>query len=100
MNCSTDASTHTHTQLLARAVAGEAGVPFFYRAGSEFEEMYVGVGSKRVRQLFGAAKKKSPCLVFIDEIDAVGGSRKARSISLSVSLSVSLCVSLCPCLSL
>ena len=52
-------------------------VPFFYRAGSEFEEMFVGVGSKRVRQLFSAAKKKTPCIVFIDEIDAVGTSRKA-----------------------
>ena len=63
--------------LLARAVAGEAGVPFFYRAGSEFEEMFVGVGSKRVRQLFKAAKAKMPCIIFIDEIDAVGTSRKA-----------------------
>ena len=67
----------TGKTLLARAVAGEAGVPFFYRAGSEFEEMFVGVGSKRVRQLFSAAKKKMPCIVFIDEIDAVGTSRKA-----------------------
>ena len=67
----------TGKTLLARAVAGEAGVPFFYRAGSEFEEMFVGVGSKRVRTLFGAAKKKMPCIVFIDEIDAVGTSRKA-----------------------
>jgi len=67
----------TGKTLLARAVAGEAGVPFFYRAGSEFEEMFVGVGSKRVRQLFAAAKKKTPCIVFIDEIDAVGTSRKA-----------------------
>jgi len=66
----------TGKTLLARAVAGEAGVPFFYRAGSEFEEMFVGVGSRRVRSLFAAAKKKAPCIVFIDEIDAVGGSRK------------------------
>ena len=57
-------------------VAGEAGVPFFYRAGSEFEEMFVGVGSRRVRSLFAAAKKKAPCIVFVDEIDAVGGNRK------------------------
>ena len=67
----------TGKTLLARAVAGEAGVPFFYRAGSEFEEMFVGVGSKRVRQLFKAAKAKMPCIIFIDEIDAVGTSRKA-----------------------
>ena len=67
----------TGKTLLAKAVAGEAGVPFFYRAGSEFEEMFVGVGSRRVRTLFAAAKKKAPCIVFIDEIDAIGGSRKA-----------------------
>ena len=66
----------TGKTLLARAVAGEAGVPFFYRAGSEFEEMFVGVGSKRVRQLFKAAKAKMPCIIFIDEIDAVGTSPK------------------------
>eukprot|EP00951_Prasinocladus_malaysianus_P022673 scaffold190749_cov39-Prasinocladus_malaysianus.AAC.1 len=59
-----------------QGVAGEAGVPFFYRAGSEFEEMFVGVGSRRVRSLFAAAKKKAPCIVFVDEIDAVGGNRK------------------------
>ena len=63
--------------LLAKAVAGEAGVPFFFRAGSEFDEMFVGVGSRRVRALFQAAKKKAPCIVFIDEIDAIGGSRKS-----------------------
>jgi len=67
----------TGKTLLARAVAGEAGVPFFHRAGSEFEEMFVGVGSRRVRSLFAAAKKKAPCIVFVDEIDAVGGNRKA-----------------------
>ncbi|KAK9837152.1 hypothetical protein WJX81_006501 [Elliptochloris bilobata] len=66
----------TGKTLLARAIAGEAGVPFFFRAGSEFEEMFVGVGSRRVRELFAAAKKKAPCIVFIDEIDAVGASRK------------------------
>ncbi|KAL0886602.1 hypothetical protein Bca101_010585 [Brassica carinata] len=65
------------TQLsICKAIAGEAGVPFFYRAGSEFEEMFVGVGAKRVRSLFQAAKKKAPCIIFIDEIDAVGSTRK------------------------
>ena len=67
----------TGKTLLARAIAGEAGVPFYYRAGPEFEEMFVGVGSRRVRELFKAAKKKAPCIVFIDEIDAVGGSRNS-----------------------
>jgi len=61
--------------LLARAVAGEAGVPFFHMSGSEFVEMFVGVGASRVRSLFQRAKKHSPCIVFIDEIDAVGRRR-------------------------
>ncbi|KAI7841845.1 hypothetical protein COHA_004374 [Chlorella ohadii] len=65
----------TGKTLLARAVAGEAGVPFFYKAGSEFDEMFVGVGSRRVRSLFAAAKRKAPCIIFIDEIDAMGGKR-------------------------
>lgn len=66
----------TGKTLLAKAIAGEAGVPFFYRAGSEFEEMFVGVGARRVRSLFQSAKKKAPCIIFIDEIDAIGSTRK------------------------
>jgi cell division protease FtsH len=61
--------------LLAKAVAGEAGVPFLFVSGSEFVEMFVGVGASRVRDLFKQAKKKSPCVIFIDEIDAVGRKR-------------------------
>lgn len=64
--------------LLARAVAGEAGVPFFSVAGSEFEEMYVGVGAARVRGMFEQARKHAPCILFMDEFDGVG---KQRSIS-------------------
>ena len=63
--------------LMAKAVAGEAGVPFLYVSGSEFVEMFVGVGASRVRDLFKQAKKKSPCVIFIDEIDAVGRQRGA-----------------------
>src|SRR5207249_6743153 len=61
--------------LLARAVAGEAAVPFFYMSGSEFVEMFVGLGAARVRELFQQAKEKAPCLVFLDELDTIGKSR-------------------------
>ena len=65
----------TGKTLMARAVAGEAGVPFYHLSGSEFVEMFVGVGASRVRDLFAKAKKSAPCIVFIDEIDAVGRQR-------------------------
>lgn len=67
----------TGKTMLARAVAGEAGVPFFHLSGSEFEEMFVGVGASRVRDLFDMAKKAAPAIIFIDEIDAVGRTRSA-----------------------
>jgi ATP-dependent metalloprotease len=71
----------TGKTLLAKAVAGEARVPFFFASGSSFEEMYVGVGAKRVRELFAAARRSAPCIVFIDEIDAMGAKRSPRDAS-------------------
>src|SRR6056300_378346 len=70
-------SPGTGKTLLARAIAGEAGVPFFSISGSDFVEMFVGVGASRVRDMFEQAKKNAPCIIFIDEIDAVGRSRGA-----------------------
>lgn len=77
----------TGKTLLAKAVAGEAGVPFFSCAASEFVELFVGVGASRVRDLFEKAKAKAPCIIFIDEIDAVGRQRGAGT-----PLSFSTCV--------
>ncbi len=71
----------TGKTMLAKAVAGEANVPFFSMSGSEFVEMFVGMGASKVRDLFKQAKEKAPCIVFIDEIDAIGGKRSAGGIS-------------------
>ena len=71
----------TGKTMLAKAVAGEANVPFFSMSGSEFVEMFVGMGASKVRDLFKQAKEKAPCIVFIDEIDAIGGKRAAGGIS-------------------
>jgi cell division protease FtsH len=72
----------TGKTLLAKAVAGEAGVPFFRMSGSDFVEMFVGVGASRVRDLFEEAKKHAPCIIFIDELDAIGRSRSSGAASL------------------
>ncbi|KAL1412420.1 i-AAA protease yme1 [Vanrija albida] len=68
----------TGKTLLARAVAGEAGVPFLFASGSSFDELYVGVGAKRVRELFKAARTKAPAIIFIDELDAIGSKRNSK----------------------
>lgn len=65
----------TGKTLVARAIASEASVPFFSIAGSEFDEIYAGVGASRVRSIFSQAKKQAPCIIFIDEIDSIGGKR-------------------------
>jgi ATP-dependent metalloprotease len=68
----------TGKTMLARAVAGEAGVSFFFASGSSFDEVYVGVGQRRIRELFALARKRSPAIIFIDELDAVGSKRAGR----------------------
>ena len=73
----------TGKTLLARAIAGESSVPFIQCSGSSFVELYVGLGAKRVRELFELARKKQPCIVFIDEIDAIGKKRSINNVSMS-----------------
>ena len=67
--------------MLAKALAGEAGCSFFYKAGSEFDEMFVGVGASRVRQLFKKARENAPSIIFIDEIDSIAAKRNFRDAS-------------------
>ena len=69
----------TGKTLMAKALASEAGVNFFYRSGSEFEEIFVGVGADRIRKLFKMARKNTPCIIFIDEIDAIANRRNERA---------------------
>ena len=71
----------TGKTLMAKAMASEAGVKFFYKSGSEFEEIFVGVGAARVRKLFKVARENAPCIVFIDEIDAIASKREGGSTS-------------------
>ena len=77
----------TGKTLLARAVAGEAGVPFFNISGSEFVEMFVGVGASRVRDLFNQARRNAPCIIFVDEIDAVAATAAPGSAAATTSAS-------------
>lgn len=69
----------TGKTLLARAIAGEAGVPFFSAAGTEFDQMYVGIGAKKVRDIFRQARDAAPCILFIDEFDGIGKQRTAST---------------------
>ena len=69
----------TGKTLLAKAIAGEAGVPFFASSGTDFTEMYVGVGASRVRDMFARARKNAPCILFIDEFDGIGQARSATA---------------------
>ena len=75
----------TGKTMLAKAVAGEANVPFFSMSGSEFVEMFVGMGASKVRDLFKQAKEKAPCIVFIDEIDAIGKKRDGAAAAATTS---------------
>merc|ERR1719337_760143 len=78
----------TGKTLMAKALAGESGVPFIQASASEFIEMFVGVGASRVRDIFKQAKEKAPCIVFIDEIDAIGRQRGAATIIITTSTTI------------